>query len=244
MPGMGDEFEAAKRYQSNAARIRDAFRQDPEAMAANVPAVIAEMMERWRFGEHEPAPRDLVEATAMLDRINLYGAFGELLRRIDGYADDRTLSAGELAEKVCAVGVEALEVFESSQLHTLQQVRAWAEDDPEAAAVARDIEARHLSAHLATRISLSPNRRRSNRRLAAMLDEIREQHEAPSRERFKALLRELYAYASETWDDHHNIDLRLRATRSAVVKKIEQRLRPEPPEIELAAFADREALLE
>lgn len=241
MAGMQDAFEAAKKYQASGVSIEALARQNPEAMAARVPPVIADMMERWRFDTPPPVPCDLVEATATLDRINLYGAFAELLDRIDGYADDPALSPEELARKVCAVGVEALEVFESSQLHTLQQVRASAEahGPEEAASFARDIEARHLAAHLATRISL-----RTNRRLAGLLDDIREQHEPPSRERFKALMGELYAEASEVWNEHHRTDRRLRATRDAVAKKIERRLRPGPPdEVELATFAEREALL-
>ncbi len=242
MVGMGEEFEAAKRYQAGSARIKAMARQNPGEMATRVPAAIADMMDRWRVDTPLPVPGDLVEATALLDRINLYGAFGELLRRVTGYADDPSLSSEELAEKVCEVGVQAFEVFESSQLHTLQQIRVLAEssDSEEAARGARDAEARRLAAHLATRISL-----RTHRRLAGLLDDIREQHESPSRERFKALMGELYAEASEVWNEHHNTDLGLRATRSAVVKKIERRLRTAPPaEMELAVFAEREVLLQ
>lgn len=241
MAGMGDEFEAAKRYQARSGQLKKMARQNPEDMAVRIPAAMSEMMEEWRVDTPLPAPRDLVEATAMLDRINLYGAFEELLRRIAEYEDDPALSAGALAEKVCAVGVEALEIFESSQLHTQQQVRVWAEahGSEDAAREARHAEARHLAAHLATRISL-----RRNIRLAKLLDDIREQHEPPSRERLKALLGELYTAASEVWNEHHDTDLTLRATRSAVAKKIERRLRPETPtEIELATFADREVLM-
>lgn len=242
MTGMRGEFEAAKRYQAGGVRMKAMARQNPEAMAARVPSVIADMMERWRFDTSPPVPRDLVEATATLDRINLYGAFGDLLDRIDGYADDSALSPDELARKVCTVGAEALEVFESSQLHTLQQVRASAEahGTGEAAREARDVEARHLAAHLATRISLH-----TNRRLAKCLDEIREQHEPPSRERFRALMSELYAEASEVWNEHHRTDHRLRATASHVARKIERRLRPGPnEEMQLATFVEREAALQ
>ncbi len=91
MAGMRDAFEAAKRYQAGGERIRAMDRQDPEEMAARVPAVIAEMMEGWRLDTLPPVPGDLVEATDLMNRIDLYGAFGELLNRVAGYADDPAL---------------------------------------------------------------------------------------------------------------------------------------------------------
>jgi hypothetical protein len=69
-----------------------------------------------------------------------------------------------------------------------------------------------------------------NRRLARTLDEICEHEKPTSRERFEALLRELYILAPEVLDEHHRTARQLRATRSAVVRKIERVFQhsPEP----------------
>jgi hypothetical protein len=75
------------------------------------------------------------------------------------------------------------------------------------------------------------------------LDDIREHNKPASRERFEALLRELYALAPAAWANHHVTDWQLEATRSTVVKEIERRQPPLAEEVELATFAKREEWL-
>ena len=126
--------------------------------------------------------------------------------------------------------------------------------------MARDVLAKRLAGHLATRTSMI------NLRLARGLDELRVRKKPQSRERLDVLLRELYDRAPEAWDQRHRTDWRLRATRNAVLKKIEQRLPPREykqveltplteshartpdetelaEEVELAAFAEFQAVL-
>jgi hypothetical protein len=253
-------FEGAKEFRDKIERIKAMSRKAPEATAATFAESIPDWMEECRaeaaaewhidiadvgaLGDADLDPRNLLEVTALLRRVNIYHALGQLLWRIKEHAEDPSLSAQELAEKVCDIGIEALEVLESAKLHMLQQIRVYAESysSEEAAQMAKDVEAQHLAGHLATRISLT-----INRPLAKALDDIRQYDEPASRERFKALLRELYVEAPQIWNARHNTDWRLRSTRNAVVKKIKQRLsvQPTPPaeEIELAIFAEREALL-
>jgi DNA-binding CsgD family transcriptional regulator len=112
-------------------------------------------------------------------------------------------------------------------------------EDSKAAQVAKHEEGRRLAGHLATKISLT-----RNRRAAKALDGIRERNKPPRRERFEALLRELYLEAPPAWAERSSTDRHLRATRSATLKKIEGRDRQEPSTTrELATFAEREALL-
>jgi DNA-binding CsgD family transcriptional regulator len=268
MSGMQDKFDAdlrttfevAKEVRDKIEHIKAMSREAPEAtairFAETIPAMMAECRSeaaaKWHIditnlselGDADLDPRNLLEVTALLDRVNVYHALGEFLRRIKEHTDDPALSARELAEKVCRIGIEALEVFESSKLHMLQQIRLYAESysSEEAAQMARDVEAQHLAGHLATRISL-----RTNRPLAKALDDIRKYDEPASRERFSALLRELYVEAPQIWNERHNTDLRLHATRSAVAKKIAQRSSSQPAaeaeEIEQATFAERAAVL-
>jgi DNA-binding CsgD family transcriptional regulator len=84
-----------------------------------------------------------------------------------------------------------------------------------------------------------------NKRLAKALDAIRDHNKPASRERFEALLRELFVHGPEAWSEHHVIDWQLKTTRSAVLKKIEQPQTPRVEEAEQAKFAhaEREALL-
>jgi DNA-binding response OmpR family regulator len=104
----------------------------------------------------------------------------------------------------------------------------------------RDAEAMRLTGHLATRISLM-----RNKRLAKSLDDIRKHNKPANRERFEALLRELYVQAPEVWEKHHRTDWRLRNTRNAVVKSIhgEHAGAKSSKEIELLDFTARETLL-
>jgi DNA-binding CsgD family transcriptional regulator len=251
------KFEVARDFRDKIERIKAMSR---EATAISFAHSIPDWMEECRaeaaakwhidiadrgaLGDAHLDPRNLVEVTALLNRVNIYYALGELLGRIKEHADDPSLSAKVLAEKVCDIGIETLEILESAKLHMLQQIRIYAESysSKEAAQMARNVEAQYLAGHLATRISLS-----RNRRLAKALDDTRKYDGPTSRERFKALLRELFIEAPQIWNERHNTDWRLRATRNAVVRKVEQRLSARPPspteETELATFAVREALL-
>ena len=96
-----------------------------------------------------------------------------------------------------------------------------------------------MAAHMATRISV-----RRNISLAKALDRIRAHNKPTSRERFETLLEELYTEVPGAWDGQRGARRRLLLARTAAAKSIVARTRREPStEAQLAAFANREALL-
>jgi DNA-binding CsgD family transcriptional regulator len=262
MNGMQDKFDAdqwaafevAKKYQGGLQRIKKRSREDPEGTARRITERLLKTMEElreqaaqeWKVDiadldglEDAVGSRGLLEAIRLFSRADLYHALGELLRRIDEYAGDTSLSREKLAKKVCEVGEEALEVEEASKLHMLQLFSDFAKSygSEEAARKVGGVLGQQLAGHLATRTSMI------NLRLAYALDELRERKKPQSRERLEVLLRELCAKAPEVWGDNHRTDLRLRATRNAVLKKIERRLPPrEYKEVELTPFTEAQAL--
>jgi DNA-binding CsgD family transcriptional regulator len=260
MSGMKDKFDAELRAAFNSASATrdkvEAFRilakQDPEATAAAVSKLIPLFMERCRTQASESYGVDIaregwkeqfkqkqhsdVEAGLLLMAANYYVVFSWCKTKLDSYAADTSLSNEEWAAKVCEVGVEALRGSEAVLLHNLQEELGWASG--EAARFVKDALALRLAGQLATRISGE-----RYGRLRKALNDIREHNKPAHRERFDALLRELYALAPEAWSDHHVTDWQLEVTRSAAVKAIEQHQTPRPEAFELATFADRERIL-
>jgi len=179
-----------------------------------------------------------IEAGLLLLAANHYLVLSRCQTKLDAYAADVTLSKEERAVKICEVGVEALRGIEQAYLHNLQELRY--QTSGEAQKFVKDELARRLAGDLATQISTG-----MNRRLARALDDVREHNKPASRERFEALLGELYVFGPEAWSEYHVTDWQLETTRSAVLKKIEQPQTPHVEEAELAMFAhaEREALL-
>jgi DNA-binding CsgD family transcriptional regulator len=180
------------------------------------------------------------EMVTVLQAFNLYRGLGEFQRRIEAMVADTSLSEETRTTKICELGTEVLGMLETNLLHTLHEIRkvAASHSDHRGHRYAQETEASRLAGHLATRISVV-----RNSRLREALDEIREHNKPPKRERFEALLRELFAHAPAIWDDHHNDDLSLRVTRNTVVRRIEKPGSSTPPETELTTFAVREAAL-
>jgi DNA-binding CsgD family transcriptional regulator len=267
MSGMQDKFGAklqasfddADASRSKIEVFKELAKQDLAATAAAVSELIPYHMRRVRTQareahgvdiaregweeqfkkDHRPSAAEaaLAEAGLLLMLANLYVVFSWCQTKLAAIAADRSLSDEEQAARACEVGVEAMHGVEQVYLHNLQELRY--QTSGEAEKIAKDELATRLAGDLATRISLT-----RNKRLAKALDDIRERNKPASRERFEALLRELYALAPRSWADHHVSDWLLEVTRGTSVKQIEMRLRPTPPELELAAFADREVLLE
>lgn len=254
------DFEAASKERDNVELVKELSRKERKELARRIAAAIPYQMEHWReraarkwgidiaepneLGHFEiDKPHKVIEATLLLMTANHYLVFGEGLQKLDAYAADASLSEDELAAKVCDIGVELLHGYESVLLHMHHELRVWASKHgtDDAARLAKHASARRLAGHLATRISMR------NSRLARALDDIREHKKSAKRERLEVLLKELYILAPEEWAEHHSTDWRLFTTRSAVVKKIEQRFKtgtmPPAKEDELAAFAAREKLL-
>jgi hypothetical protein len=187
---------------------------------------------------------DDTEARLLIMRANDYLVYSQCQTKLEAYAADKSLSSEKRAAKVCKVGVEALRGRESVLLHNLQELQHGARGEAES--LVKDVLAQWLAGELATRISI-----RTNKRLAKALDDIRGHNKPARRERFEALLQELYARAPARWADHHVVDWQLEATRNAVVKEIEQCLAPRADrdgaslteEQELAAFVEREKAL-
>jgi len=180
-----------------------------------------------------------VEVVVVHQAWNLYRALGEFQRHIEVVVADTALTEKTRAARICELGVEVLRMQEANLLHTFHEINklAASSSDERARRYAQEALASRLAGHLATRISLL-----RNSRLRKALDDIREHNKPPKRERFEALLRELFAYSPTIWADYHNHDLSLRATRTAAVRRIERDENVVPPEAELAAFSELEAL--
>jgi DNA-binding CsgD family transcriptional regulator len=262
MSGMQDRFDAklqasfdvADATRNRIEEFKKLAKQDPAAAAANVSKLIPYHMQRVRTQAREAHGVDIVregwkeqfkqklhteiEAGLLLLAANHYLVLSRCQTKLDTYAADVTLSMEERAVKICEVGVEALRGIEQAYLHNLQELRY--QTSGEAEKFVKDELATRLVGDLVTQISVT-----RNKRLAKALDGIRDHNKPASRERFEALLRELYTLALEAWSEHHVIDWQLKTTRSAVLKKIEQPQTPHVEEGELAMFthAEREALL-
>jgi hypothetical protein len=260
MPGMQSKFDAELQAAfeiaaAGRAKIEDfkkLTKQDPAATAAAVFKLIPQLMERYQTQARESFGVDIAnegwkeqfkqkrrsdaEALHLLEVANRYLVFSWCRTKLDAYAADTSLSNEEWAAKVCEVGVEALRGMEAASQHSLQELLG--RSSGEAARFVKDVLGRELAGQLATRISVE-----RYGRLRRALDDIREHNKPARRARFEALLRELYTLGPESWANHHVTDWQLEVTRSAAVKAIEQRRRPPTEVEELAAFADREALL-
>jgi hypothetical protein len=186
--------------------------------------------------------RDLsfVDGVLLLMSANTYLVLTVCQGKLDAYEKDTSLLREEWAAKVCQAGIECLEATEAILVHALTEMHVWAQSAGDSAAteLAQDPAAMRLAGHLATRTSLT-----RNKRLAKALDEIRNYNKPTGRARLEALLRELYVEAPEVWSKHSRTDWQMRATRTEAAKKLERRHTASPEEIELAMFADREALL-
>jgi len=247
-------FDAADADRNKIETFKKLAKQDPAAAAAAVSKGIPLGMQRLRAQAFESYGVDLaregwkeqfkrkqhsvIEAGLLLLAANHYLVLSRCQTKLDTYAADVTLSIKERAGKACEVGVEALRGFQQAYLHNLRELQYLTSGEAEK--FVKDELARWLAVFLATRISM-----RVNRPLTRALDGIRDHNKPASRERFEALLRELYVFGPEAWSEHHVTDWQLETTRSAVLKKIEQPQTPHVEEAELAMFAhaEREALL-
>jgi hypothetical protein len=256
-------FRAADDDRNKIEAFKRQARQDPVGAAKRVSAGISLLMERDRMraselygvdiadseGLKEAELLGLREAVILLMLANSYLTLGEYRKKLDSYAADPSLSEQEFVEKTCQVGIEVLQSSEAILLHTLRELRLFSSSkgSEKAASLAKDSEAQRLAGHLVTRISFR------NQRLAKAIDDVREHEKPATRERFEALLRELYVLSPEVWDEYCCTDWRLMDTRSAVVRRIEAREdavskkgREDsvPKELKIAAFAHREGLLQ
>ena len=251
-------FEAAAADRDKIKAFENVAKRHPEAAAAVVSKLVPLFMERWRTQardlhgvdiaardwevrfksqrQHGAAEASLAEAGLLLIRANYFLVFAWCKTKLDALAVDMTLSDEERAQKACEVGVEALRAIEQAFLHSLQELLL--QTSGEAEKLVMDELAVRLAGQLATRISLS-----KNKRLKRAVDDIRETNKPANRARFEALLQALYVTAPEGWAEHHANDWLLVDTRNASVKKIEKRHTPGTEEVELATFAERETLL-
>ena len=257
-------FRQADAHREKAKVLKRAAERNPTETAALAREVIPVLMEQNRARAAQLCEVDITdpdwsrdpvwqEKAATLDFLDLsmvyqignnYLVFERCQEEIADFDSDASLSDENRAAKICETVGSAFEHLSAVWLHELTELRAWVcssdGEDSKAAKLAKDEEARRLAAHLATKISLG-----RNLRVAKALDEIRERNKPASRERFAALLRELYVEAPPAWAEVSSTDWHLRATRSATLKKIEGRDRQRPCATrELAAFANREKLLQ
>jgi DNA-binding CsgD family transcriptional regulator len=251
-----EAFLAAAADREQIKVFRDLAKQHPAAGAAAVCDAIPLLMQDKRKRVNESYGIDLadqkwkeqakqkrlnlVEEILLLMAANTYLVFKVCQAKLDAYANDTSLSGEDRAIQVCTAGIEVLEATEAVLLHARTELRAEAQSvgGSDEIELARDAEASRLAGHLATRTSST-----INKKLAHALDEIRRYDKPTGRARLEALLRELYVEAPEVWSKHSRTDWQLRATRTEVAKKLVWRYKPSPQEIELATFAEREALL-
>ncbi len=258
--GLEDAFLYADDTRNKIEAAKKQVRDDPvelaEHVARNLPAIMHRLKERiaTTYGVDVSNPNEALKcfkahdyATArdFLHRLNTYAVYEELNGKLQRYAGDQTLSKEERAAKICELGIQAANAADEVYLHMLNEQRRFVESggSEEAAKLARHEEGRRMAAHIATRTSL-----RRNVSLAKELDDIREYNGPAKRERFKALLEELYTEAPKAWDAQRDIERgaggRLLSARTVVAEKIAGRSRPDSPtEVELAEFAVRERLL-
>ena len=182
----------------------------------------------------------LEDSVLLLMSANTYLVLTVCQDKLDAYEKDKSLPREEWAAKVCQAGIERLEATEAILVHALTEMHVWAQSAGGSAAteLAQEAAAMRLAGHLATRTSLT-----KNKRLAKALDEIRNYNKPTGRARLEALLRELYVEAPDVWSKHSRTDWQMRATRTEAAKKLERCHKAPPEEIEFAEFAKREALL-
>ena len=256
-------FRQADAGRERAKVLMRAVERDPTEAAKLAREVIPMLMEQERARAAQICGVDVAdpdwssgpdwgkkaESLDLLDLLKVYQignshlVFGLCKEEIAGFDSDASLSEEDRAVKICEAVLSVLEDLAAVWLHGLAELSALAcfsdGEDSKAAQVAKDEEGRRLAGHLATKISLG-----RNLRAAKALNEIREHNKPPHRERFEALLRELYVEAPKVWAERSSTDQHLRATRSATLKRVEGRDRQGPGAArEIAAFAEREALL-
>lgn len=251
-----DTFLAAAADRGKIKVFKDQARQHPmEAAAAvrsGVPLIIQHKREqaytlynidladqKWKE-QAKQRHLDFLEGVLLLMSANTYLVLTVCQGKLDAYEKDTSLPREEWAAKVCQAGIEYLEGTEAILLHALTEMHVLAQSagDPAATELAKDAMALRLAGHLATRTSLT-----KNKRLAKALDAIRSYNKRTGRARLEALLRELYLEAPGVWSKYSQTDWQLRATRSEAAKNIEQRHKPQAVEMDLEVFAEREALL-
>jgi hypothetical protein len=135
-------FEDAERDRARAQRVERVAHESPEELALGVAEAIVYLMEQLReevaseWGidiadlDGLPAagvePRSLPEGVLLVQKINIFHTFAELLREIEGHTADPSLTMAQLVAKVCETGIEALRVYEWAKLDTARQIRAFA----------------------------------------------------------------------------------------------------------------------
>jgi DNA-binding CsgD family transcriptional regulator len=257
MTGMPDTFQAdvektfrsAAKHRDVITRIRKHARENPERFATRVVNVVPECLKEARTVGFEVFGIDLAETKAVRNfeansvaewqivswLASYYLIYSACWRLIGQYAVDPNLTGLRSAEAVCEAYIEATE----RHLYTI----ALGFDELRKKLPGQDFPSEELAKVLtgivATRTSLH-----RNRRLQAVIDELRVHSEDKSarRERFEQLLKELQGQVLEVWAETEHPLASLSEIRTEAVRRIEK---PSVSSqvLELAAFADREELL-
>jgi hypothetical protein len=114
-------------------------------------------------GLEVPTPLDPNDEIVLLMMANTYLTLREQRRKVVEYGADTSLSSQQRATKICEVGVEALQTPEAVLLNSLHEIQVHARSfgSEEAALVAKEAAAQALASRLATRVSLTRNKRLS-----------------------------------------------------------------------------------
>src|SRR5215207_1134319 len=189
---LDDGFRAADADRSKVEEFKKQARRHPVETASRVtesiPLLMGQLHDRAvdlygvdianLEGLVVPKPLDLNDEIVLLMMANTYLTLREQRRKVVEYGADTSLSSQQRATKICEVGVEALQTLEAVLLNSLHEIQVHASSfgSKEAAQVAKEAEAQALAGRLATRISLT-----RNKRLKRALDDVR------GRERNEAL---------------------------------------------------------
>jgi len=189
---LDDGFRAADADRSKVEEFKKQARRHPVETASRVtesiPLLMGQLHDRAvdlygvdianLEGLEVPTSLDLNDEIVLLMMANTYLTLREQRRKVVEYGADTSLSSQQRATKICEVGVEALQTLEAVLLNSLHEIQVHASSfgSKEAAQVAKEAEAQALAGRLATRISLT-----RNKRLKRALDDVR------GRERNEAL---------------------------------------------------------
>src|SRR5215207_11649842 len=258
MSGMLDHFQtdvekshrAAKRHRKVIDALKKHTRENPELLAMRIVEVVPDSLKRTRSEALSQLGLDLADDEAvrsyeaysvaewqvvswLATYYRIYSAFLHLVMR---YYRDPNLTGLRSAQAVCDAFLEAAERHLYTVALDFDELRKKLPEER----FPNEQLAKVLSGIVATRTSLH-----SNPPLRAAIDERREysRDKSAKRERFEQLLEDLPAQVLEVWEEVAHPLGNLYEIRTEVTRRLGKRDRKPPPEVELAAFADREKVL-
>lgn len=243
-------FRSAATHRDVITRRKKHARENPELLAMRIVDVVPRSLKEARTVGFEKYGLDLADAEAVRNfqassvaewqivsyLSSYYLIYSACWRLIGQYAVDPNLTGVPGAQAVCEAYLEATERHLYTIALDFDELRKKLPEE----SFPNEELAKVLSGIVATRTSLH-----SNPPLRAAIDERREysRDKSAKRERFEQLLEDLPAQVLEVWEEAAHPLGSLYEIRTEVARRLGKRDRKPPPEVELAAFADREKVL-